>query len=848
MLNFAVLKWERGKGTRHNDNLTYVGGFVDEKTHRIGPVETVKVRPKMELIVDEPHGDKFFWEVSSKHDIRSEYSDTTLFEAHVPVSEYEATRYAHDTYNSQIQTGHLYLLQSKHDCSSDAWSIMAIDIEACGLTPGEFPDAEKDPILQISMVMQNRNAAEPENSVVLSLGPREQEIDEDDFKFIQFNSEKKLLARFVRLVRTWDPDIITGWNVLNFDIKYIADRAAKLGVNMVLGRNGSPIVRRCKTTHTRAHGTRVMHMCDTYGRIVFDSLNAFQRIMNEPSYKLGAVAQKHLGVGKDDMPYDQILPCMRTHEGRLRVARYCFKDSLLVLQLLSHFKLMHRFNGIVSVTGAPLDKVIHGGQQIRCFSALLKEIYVSDLPFAFPNITKEESEGYQGATVITPRVGATSDVIATLDFAALYPNIMRAYNMCWSTLKICGRRFESTPVTECPYHMTTGNLRRALSIKDECVINGPCGTTAFRQDVEGLIPRVQTTLYTKRKAVKKKMKSASGLEYEILDAYQLALKLVMNSMYGLLGAKKGYLPEVRIASAITCVGRMLIEWSRICAEKHPKNLSVWGGDTDSIFVHAPAGTCDGPEEYHAFWEKLANDITATYGHSALVLEYEKMYLGEPECLSWVLVAKKRYAGYKWDAWAKHGKLVYTGLECKRRDFCGALGTTMKAFLLDLFTRGTQHAMTHMHDTIVDFFDNAEKHPEHFVLSKQYFKKSIDYSNPDAMPHVRVATRSNANVGARIEFFIAEPVRGSIKASLAERARSIEEFEQNKQHIDIVYYFEKQFKKPLMRISDAVDGRLSEQTWKNIQKRITKMQSKRRRIHDKHGFNMLFRKHRSDSKT
>jgi len=101
----------------------------------------------------------------------------------------------------------------------------------------------------------------------------------------------------------------------------------------------------------------------------------------------------------------------------------------------------------------------------------------------------------------------------------------------------------------------------------------------------------------------------------------------------------------------------------------------------------------------------------------MVLEYEKMYKGEPGCLSWILVAKKRYAGYKWDAWADSGKLVYTGLECKRRDFCRHTRETMKSFLLDLFTKGKKLALVGLRESIRNVIYSTDK--EGFTLSKQY---------------------------------------------------------------------------------------------------------------------------------
>ena len=274
------------------------------------------------------------------------------------------------------------------------------------------------------------------------------------------------------------------------------------------------------------------------------------------------MAIKYLGEGKDDMPYSEIWGCMQTKEGRMRVAKYCCKDAVLVLRLLRHFKTLERFSGLASVTGAPLKKIIHGGQQIRCFSALLKENYEFDLGYAFPNVDIPENDGYKGATVIDPRVGASSDVIATLDFAALYPSIMRAYNVCWSTVTKLAPA-EPFPLGGCPYALGD-DVKRFHSIRDGTVFPGEIG---FDQTDVGLIPRVEEKLYLKRKEVKAEMKKTTGDAYDVLDAYQLALKLVMNSMYGLLGAKVGYLPDVRLAEFITGSGRMLIEWTRVEIEK-----------------------------------------------------------------------------------------------------------------------------------------------------------------------------------------------------------------------------------------------------------------------------------------
>ena len=755
-------------------------------------------------------------------DIRAEHVNTPLYERVCKTREFYQLKKSETTWNTQLDPVHLWALQNGVELSVPAskLSVVSLDIECISPT-GAFPDSARDPILTLSVCGESR-------AWVLSLTFGGDVLDGDTFTHEEFKEERDLLERFCALIRELDPDYITGWNVLNFDLEYIAKRAEILGVPLNLGRGGGLPRRWEKETHTRAHGTRVTKMFDVWGRIVFDAMAVYQKILNEPSYKLQNVAMKYLGTGKDDMPYSEIWGCVQTPEGRLRVATYCCKDALLVVRLLRKLKTLERFSGLASVTGAPLKKIIHGGQQIRCFSALLKENFESELGFAFPDIELPENDGYEGATVITPDVGATEDVIATLDFAALYPSIMRAYNVCWST--VCELPpAEPFPLVECPYTLGR-DVKRYHSIKDGMVYPGEL---AFDQTREGLIPRVESKLYQKRKEVKAQMKHECGDAYDILDAYQLALKLVMNSMYGLLGAKVGYMPDVRLAEFITGTGRMFIEWTRVEVEKHP-HLHVCGGDTDSVFVRCERGTRT-PEEWHTYWDALAGDITATYGHPAMNLEYEKMYLGARGCLSWVLVAKKRYAGFKWDAWATKGKLVYTGLECKRRDFCEHVRETMKTLLRDLFTLGVEPALRALEATV----EILEHLPvEGLVLSKQYFKKAEDYSNPDAMPHVQVALRTRESVGSRIDFYICwvgDGTRAIADIGLASRAYAPDEVAARGLPLDYEWYYQSQFKKPLKRLTDHLDhGDL----WKRLDRRRARGPLKRKR--DREGYRRLFR--------
>jgi len=782
--------------------------------------------------------------LSLAHDIRAEHADFPLYELSVTPSEFYRARRDHSTWNTQLDPVHLWALQNGVELSVPASELrtLSLDIE-CISASGAFPNALVDPVLSLSIA-----SSEGGDGWVLSLGSSAPSSTLQPpsvcFRHEEFVSEVDLLLRFCELVREVDPDYITGWNVLNFDLEYIATRAKLLKVPLNIGRNGSQPRQWDKETHTRAHGTRITKMFDVWGRIVFDSMAVYQKILNEPSYKLQNIAMKYLDEGKDDMPYSEIWGCMQTPEGRLRVARYCYKDALLVLRILKRLRTLERFSGLASVTGAPLKKIINGGQQVRCFSALLKENFEANLGFAFPNIEMEPNDGYEGATVITPDIGATTKTIATLDFAALYPSIMVACNICWSTIQTM-RPIAPYPLTQCPYLDVEGTIRRYHSIKDGIVHGGEIG---FDQTTQGLVPRVEAKLYQKRKEVKREMKGATGEEYDILNAYQLALKLVMNSMYGLLGAKVGYMPDVRLAEFITGTGRMFIEWTRVQVERET-GLSVCGGDTDSVFVkyNRAEPPSDSPSstggrsvsDWHAYWEVLAANITATYGHPAMNLEYEKMYLGEPNCLSWLLVAKKRYAGYKWDAGADHGKLTYTGLECKRRDFCEYVREAMKTLLLQLFTVGVDTALRTLEETVRAHI-LGETPIDGFLLSKQYFKKAEEYKVKG--PHVLVALRTHEQVGSRIPYYICwrtihthAPTNAT---NVAERAFSPAEVQAGDLPLDYIWYYRSQFKKPLKRITDCVQ--LNAPLWTRLDAYLERhMRGAIKRKRDAAGFKRLF---------
>ena len=224
---------------------------------------------------------------------------------------------------------------------------------------------------------------------------------------------------------------------------------------------------------------------------------------------------------------------------RRRLAVYCLKDAYLPQQLMNKLAIMVNYIEMARVTGVPLNFLLTRGQQIKVFSMLLRK--TKALQLLIPNLAKHggDDSTYEGATVIDPKKAYYEVPIATLDFASLYPSIMQAYNLCYSTLltaddsaKLSPDLYEKSP---------TGHLFVKSTTK------------------KGILPLILDELLEARKRAKKDMALATDpMEKAVQNGRQLALKISANSVYGFTGATVGQLPCVPIASSTTAYGRDLL--------------------------------------------------------------------------------------------------------------------------------------------------------------------------------------------------------------------------------------------------------------------------------------------------
>lgn len=172
------------------------------------------------------------------------------------------------------------------------------------------------------------------------------------------------------------------------------------------------------------------------GRVQFDILTVIQREHKLRSYTLNSVSAHFLGQQKEDVQYNIIGTLFRgTDNDRKRLAVYCLKDAELPFLLMDKLMLLVNYLEMARVTGVPVSYLFTRGQQIKVLSQLYRKAMEKDLLIPTMSVRVQGDDvAYTGAIVITPKTGYYDQPISTLDFNSLYPTIMIAHNLCYSTL------------------------------------------------------------------------------------------------------------------------------------------------------------------------------------------------------------------------------------------------------------------------------------------------------------------------------------------------------------------------------------------------------------------------------
>ncbi len=590
--------------------------------------------------------------------------------------------------------------------------VYAFDIE-CYNPLGE-PKPERDPIIVIGV----RRGGETKLFVAK---------DKDD---------REVIRQFVEDIKSYDPDVIVGYNSNRFDWPYILERARRNGIRVDVSRaGGSP-------------AQSVYGHFSIVGRANVD-LYDFAEEIHEVKVKTLENVADYLGVKKKS---ERVLiegafiykywddPSLRP-----KLLEYAKDDAESTYGLAE--KLLPFGIQLSSIVGLTLDQVAAASVGNRVEWHLMRQAY--KFGELVPNKVERPYEKYRGAIVLKPKPGIHRNV-AVLDFSAMYPNIMISKNISPDTYVPPGEKVVESEVYVAP---EVGHR--------------------FRKHPPGFYRRVLERLLKARKEIREKMKGLDprSPEYRVLDERQKALKVIANATYGYCGWVGARWYKREVAEATTAWGRKIIKSTIDYARKI--GLRVIYGDTDSIFVnHDP--------------EKISKLIDWVSSELGLEIKIDKVYVKV-----FFTEAKKRYCGLLED-----GRIDVVGLEAVRGDW-SELAKEVQERVIEIMLReeSPEKAVDYVRGVIKDLKEG--KIPLHKLIIWKTVSKHLDDYEVEA-PHVAAAKLLvkmgyEVSKGDKVGYIVC---KGGGK--VAERAKPYI-LVNSHEEVDIDYYVHKQVIPAAMRI-------------------------------------------------
>ena len=679
--------------------------------------------------------------------------------------------------------------------------VASFDIE-CNSSTGKFPDPNvpDDACFQIAISLCKFGSDEPYEKVCLCY----KKTDGPDV--ISFDTEKEMLLAFKKYMNEKDIDILTGWNIFGFDLEYIYKRATMVGCGIDFYQLGKLKDTEChlvmKKLSSSALGDNFLKLLPMSGRFVFDMFHEVKKGYKLDSYSLNNVSKLYLGDQKIDMaPKEMFARFVEGDPKKLyEVAEYCIKDTLLPHKLMKKMCILLNLVEMAKATWVPVSFLVERGQQIKVFSQLSKK--ARELGYMVPTIKYGSlpEEQYEGATVLEAQKGAYYTPITALDFEALYPSIMMAHNLCYSTYVMDERRYGKIP----------GITYETFNIGNK--------TYKFAQDVPSLLPAILMELKQFRKKAKRDMAAATGYMKEVYNGKQLAYKVSMNSVYGFTGAGKGILPCVPIASTTTCRGRGMIEETKTYVEANFPGAKVRYGDTDSVMVEFDVGDRKGLEAIEYSWEigeRAAEECSALF-KKPNNLELEKVYW------PYFLYSKKRYAAKLWtkgkDDQMHMDYIDVKGLQLVRRDNTPHMREVCKELLDVVLTSGDPGPPKELARERANELLSGEIPHDKLILSQSLsdsYKvggKSVSINSPESIhinqAHVQVVNKmrqrkpgSEPQSGDRVPYILTKT--DNSKAKAFEKSEDPNYVEEHNIPVDYHYYFVNKFLNPVCDLLDPL---------------------------------------------
>ncbi|MEW5558940.1 DNA polymerase II [Enterobacter asburiae] len=553
--------------------------------------------------------------------------------------------------------------------------------------------------------------------IVYMLGPENGDASHIDFQLEYVASRPQLLEKLNVWFAEHDPDIIIGWNVVQFDLKVLQKHAERYRIPLMLGRDNTEI-------DWREHGFKNgVFFAQATGRLIIDGIEALKSAFwNFPSFSLETVSQELLGEGKSiDNPWDRMDEIDRRFaEDKPALAKYNLKDCELVTRIFHKTEIMPFLLERATVNGLPVDR--HGGS-VAAFGHLYFP-RMHRLGYVAPNLGEVPPQASPGGYVMDSQPGLYDSVLV-LDYKSLYPSIIRTFLIDPVGLVEGMAQPDAT-------HSTEGFLGAWFSRDKHCL-----------PDIVGQIwhGRDEAKLHNNK-------------------PLSQALKIIMNAFYGVLGTSACRFFDPRLASSITMRGHAIMRQTKALVES--QGYDVIYGDTDSTFVWLKRAHSE--EEAAKIGRQLVTFVNEWWTEelqkqgltSAMELEFETHFCRflMPTIRGTETGSKKRYAGMIQSG--DEQRMVFKGLETVRTDWT----PLAQAFQQELYRRifRNEPYQDFIRETIAKLM--AGELDDKLVYRKQLRRPLAEYQR-NVPPHVRaarLADEQNAKLGRPLQY----QSRGSIK--------------------------------------------------------------------------------------
>ena len=544
---------------------------------------------------------------------------------------------------------------------------------------------------------------------------------ETEQAYIQWqDDERQLLKTFIAEVQAFDPDILIGWNVINFDFSLLQKRCDLHQIKFTIGRDDSCPYWRKNTNNSEQNFVEIA------GRVVLDGIDLLKTATyNFASFSLDNVSQNLLGLTKKVTDVDNRLKEITDnfHHDKPALAAYNLEDCRLVWLIFEKTQLLAFAQLRAQLTGLAIDRV--GGSVAAFTNLYLPKLHRSG--YVAPNMGDGLSGLVSPGGYVMDSIPGLYDNVLVLDFKSLYPSIIRTFKIDPMGL------IEGLHLAEA--HDDSEN-NHAGEIFDKCkVIQGFDG--AFFSREQHFLPDIIESLWLERDKAKQQNN----------EALSQAIKIIMNSFYGVLGSTGCRFFDPRLSGSITKRSHQILKKTRDWIEDY--GFQVIYGDTDSIFV--VIGDDKTQEEAKALGgelQTLINNKWQTKLHadhhieSHLDIEFETHFSKflMPTVRGRDVGTKKRYAGLVcgFDGEKNTEKLIFKGLESVRTDWTQLAKDFQKTLYLKVFNQEdvTDFVKETLAKTLAGEFDDK------LIYRKRIRRKLEDYLK-NIPPHIKAARRADA---------------------------------------------------------------------------------------------------------